>query len=373
MRTVFIISIIFILSSCQSKSVKTTHPESSDIEILDYAKGFTITHFKDFDQVDVINPWKKNTVLARYYLVKSDSVILPNEGIKIRIPINSMVASSATHFGFLEELGSIDKVKAICSPKLIYNVTVQNMWERGLLVDLGDAFSIDTEKSIALNPDLVMISGYKQDDPYAIRLIDAGIPVVLNNEWMEESLLARAEWIKFVGALVGEKELADSVFESVKKEYNQLSELAKNVANKPTVLSGSNFRGTWYLPGGRSYMAKLFKDAGADYYFADDSTAGSIPLQIENVIAKFAKADIWLNCNFSTIEELLVADQKHGFFQPVKAKQVYNFNKRMLPSTANDFWEYSVVHPEILLKDVVKILHPELLPDYDLFFSEKLN
>lgn len=373
MRTAIFILLVFILVSCQPKSQSSNESELIDSVQLEYAKGFTIKYYADYKQIEIINPWLKNNVLARYYLVADDSISVPADGLKIKTPIKSLAATSATHFGFLEELQSLNILKAICSPDLIYNPKVRKMWKEGRLLDLGDAFNIDTEKSIAMNPDLVMISGYKQDDPYAKRLISAGIPVVLNNEWMEESLLARAEWIKFVAVFVAKETIADSVFNSVKTEYNRMSELANHLKEKPLVLSGSNFRGTWYFPGGRSYMAKLYKDAGADYYFASDTTAGSIPLQIENVIAKFAKADIWLNCNFASIKELVSTDPKHDFFNAVKSGEVYNFNKRMLPSTANDFWESSVVHPELLLKDVVKILHPELLHDYELFYSQKLK
>ena len=138
-------------------------------------------------------------------------------------------------------------------------------------------------------------------------------------------------------------------------------------------MSGSNFRGTWYMPGGRNFMAQLFSDAGGNYFYANDTTVGSLPLSFEKVLKNFSESDVWLNCNYASLSELLKADPKHALFRPVKLQQVYNFNKRMLPSGANDFWESAVAHPDLLLKDVIFILHPELLPGYETFYAQKLN
>jgi len=73
------------------------------------------------------------------------------------------------------------------------------------------------------------------------------------------------------------------------------------------------------------------------------------------------------------LNELIQADSKHALFRPVALKQVYNFNKRLLPSTANDFWESAVARPDLLLADVIAILHPDLLPGYELVYAEQLK
>jgi iron complex transport system substrate-binding protein len=218
-----------------------------------------------------------------------------------------------------------------------------------------------------------MMSGYNQNDPYALRVSQAGIPVVFNNEWMETSLLARAEWIKFIAAFYDKESLADSVFSDIAFRYNDIKAKALNVKDKPKIMAGSNFRGTWYMPSGHNFMGKLFADAGADYFYANDTTAGSLPLNVETVLKNFSATDIWLNCNFNSLEELIKADTKHALFLPVKLNKVYNFNKRLLPSTANDFWESAVARPDLLLSDVIAILHPDLLPQYQLVYAEKLK
>jgi len=185
--------------------------------------------------------------------------------------------------------------------------------------------------------------------------------------------LARAEWIKFVAAFYNKEKQADSIFASVDKRYNEIKAKAATVKTKPSIMAGSNFRGTWYMPSGRNFMGKLFADAGAAYFYANDTTSGSLPLNVETVLKNFSETDIWLNCNFNSLDELVKADTKHAFFRPVKLKQVYNFNKRKLPSTANDFWESAVARPDLLLSDVIAILHPEILPGYELVYAEKLK
>jgi iron complex transport system substrate-binding protein len=127
------------------------------------------------------------------------------------------------------------------------------------------------------------------------------------------------------------------------------------------------------MPSGRNYMGKLFADAGANYFYANDTTSGSLPLNVETVLKNFSESDVWLNCNYKSLTELVNADTKNCFFRPVKHKLVYNFNKRLLPSTANDFWESAVARPDLLLSDVIAILHPEILPDYQLVYAEKLK
>lgn len=339
---------------------------------LKYAEGFKINCFTGYKEVIVYNPWVKGSVYARYYLVKDAGINTPNDGTKIKIPIQTLVSTSVTHFEFLSLLDEIQTITGVCSPKIIYNTEINRRFNVGKITDLGDAFSINVEKTLQLNPGAVMMSGYNQNDPYAKRVSQAGIPVIFNNEWMETSLLARAEWIKFVAAFYDKEKLADSIFTLVDKRYNDLKVKAAGVKTKPTIMSGSDFRGTWYMPAGRNFMSKLFADAGADYFYANDTTVGSLPLSVESVLKNFSQTDIWLNCNYNSVSELVRADSKNALFRPVKLNQVYNFNKRKLLSSANDFWESAVARPDILLSDVIYMLHPEILPEYELVYAQKL-
>ena len=374
MKNIFLITLfICLLFSCTPKSTKTANIQAIDSLKLNYAEGFAIKYFTGYKEVIVYSPWVKGSVYARYYLVKDTKTQTPSDGTKIKIPLQTLAATSVTHFEFLNLLGEINTVTGVCSPKIIYNQEINKRLGEGKIADLGDAFSMNVEKTLQLKPGAVMMSGYNQNDPYAQRVSQAEIPVVFNNEWMETSLLARAEWIKFVGVFYDKEKRADSIFAGIDKRYNDIKAKAALVKTKPNIMAGSNFRGTWYMPAGRSFMGKLFADAGARYFYANDTTAGSLPLNVETVLKNFSETDIWLNCNFNSIADLVNADVKHAFFRPVKLKQVYNFNKRKLPSTANDFWESAVARPDLLLSDVIAILHPEILPGYESVYSQQLS
>jgi iron complex transport system substrate-binding protein len=365
--------LVCLFVSCAPKSSKSENNQTFDSLRLSYAQGFAIKYFAGYKEVIVYSPWVKGSVYARYYLVKDTKIQTPTDGTKIKIPPQTIAATSVTHFEFLSLLGEINTVTGVCSPKIIYNQEINKRLGEGKIADLGDAFSMNVEKTLQLKPGAVMMSGYNQNDPYAQRVSQAGIPVVFNNEWMETSLLARAEWIKFVGVFYDKEKRADSIFAGIDKRYNDIKAKAALVKTKPNIMAGSNFRGTWYMPAGRSFMGKLFSDAGANYFYANDTTAGSLPLNVETVLKNFSETDIWLNCNFNSITDLVKADSKHALFRPVKLHQVYNFNKRLLPSSANDFWESAVARPDLLLSDMIAILHPEILPGYHLVYAEKLK
>jgi len=371
-------SLITLLIACLFISCTTNKKEkdeylTSDSLRLKYAKGFTVRYFKHFKEVVVYSPWSKGAVYARYFLVNDQGIKTPINGIKVQVPLKTLAATSVTHFEFLSLLGEINTVTGVCSPKIIYNKDINKRIGEGRIADLGDAFSMNVEKALQLHPGAVMMSGYNQNDPAAQRIAESGIPVIINNEWMETSLLARAEWIKFVAVFYNKEALADSIFSTIDKNYNTIKMKAAAVKIKPAIMAGSNFRGTWYMPAGHSYMGKLFADAGARYFYANDTTTGSLPLNVETVLKNFAQTDVWLNCSFNSISDLEKADSKHALFRPVKLKQVYNFNKRLLPSTANDFWESAVARPDLLLSDVIAILHPEIMPGYELVYAQKLK
>lgn len=375
MKKILLIIIgIFVLVSCNNKSSNNkTVKQPLTQKLLNYATGFAVNNFEDYKEVIVFSPWKKGEIYARYYLVKDIKTKTPNDGEKIKIPLKTLASTSVTHLEFLSLLDEIQTITGVCSPALIYNSELQKNIQAGKITDLGDAFSLNVEKTLVLKPEALMTSGFNQADAGAQRIGQAGIPVIFNNEWMETSLLGRAEWIKFVAVFYNKEQLADSIFTDIEKRYNELKYRALNVSKKPKIMAGNNFRGTWYMPAGQSFMGQLFRDAGGDYFYANDTTTGSLPLNVETVLKNFAETDVWLNVNFSTIDELIKTDSKHALFHPVITRQVYNFNKRRLPSTANDFWESAVARPDLLLGDVIAILHPELMPDYEPVYAEKLK
>ncbi len=371
---IFLCLAVLSVTACSTGSNKTdVISDSADSSVIVYAKGFSIRYFSDYTQVIVNNPWKSGLIYATYFLVKDTQTEVPEGGVKILVPLKTIAPASVTHYEFLHLLGELNTVTGICQADIVYNKKIKKGIEEGRITDLGDAFHINVEKVLQLSPSALMMSGYNQKDANLQRISQAGIPVIYNNEWMETSLLGRAEWIKFVAAFYDKSQLADSIFSNIENRYNDIKQKVTNIKDKPGIMAGSNFRGTWYMPAGRSFMGQLFADAGSRYFYSNDTTTGSLPLNVEKVLRDFSDADIWLNCNFATLDELIKSDSKHALFKPVQTRQVYNFNKRMLPSGANDFWESAVARPDLLLSDVIAVLHPEILPDYELVYAEKLK
>lgn len=370
-KLISLLTILSLLGGCKNGTSASGKLVSSGN--IKYAKGFDINHYENYRQVTVFNPWVKNGVMQNFYLVSSDTVETPSDGIKIKTPIKSIAISSCTYTEFLQLIGEIDKVTAMCSPEMIYNEYLRNKFAEGKIISMGDAYNTNIEYLLLAKPDIYMAANYNQKDNNSDRIIKSGVNLVYNNEWTETSLLGRAEWIKFVASFFNQDSRADSIFNSMEEEYNKVKDLAKNMPDKPTVMAGSNFKGTWYVPGGKSYMGQAFVDAGADYFYASDSTSTSLPLSFETVLDIFHDADVWLNAPTSTMTELETMDSRHKMFKAFNTDNVYSFYARTKPGGANDFWESGVAHPDLILKDLIFALHPTIIPDYTPVYMIKVE
>lgn len=333
--TPILIILLFLCVSCQPNA-DTKH----------YSVGFDIALSGDTTHITVYSPWQKNNVMAEYALTQA---------------LNRVVCTSATHIGFMHELGLTDKVVGVCRPNRIYNLTDQ---QRNKMIDIGDDIQPNMEAILLAKPDAVIISTYAEGDEVPGQIEALGIPVFYCNEWTETSPLARAEWIRFFGACFNCLDRADSIYLAVQQAYNASVASQQHKANnaKPSTLasvslmSGMSFRGTWYVPTGGTFMGHLFRDAGAAYRYANNTSSSSLPLTMEQALQDFADADVWVGCNAYTLEELRAIDAKHTWFKAYQTGKVYNFYRRSLPSGANDFWESGTVHPERILSDLNKVL-----------------
>jgi iron complex transport system substrate-binding protein len=340
---------------------------------LQYAKGFDITHNGDYTKITVFNPWKSGEMYDTYYLVKDNKTIVPSGGHKIRIPIKSLMVNSATHLGFLDLLGETDKVTGVCSASYIYNPYILRGVEEGKIQDLGDAFNLDIERLLLLHPQAVMTAAYNTEDTNSKRMKQTGLALLYNMEWQEKSLLGRAEWMKFVAAFFDKEALADSIFNDVAQRYHAVKATTDSISVFPTILSGQDFRGAWAMPGGQSFNARLFQDAGATYPYAGNTSSGSISTTLEEALIHFSQADIWVGVQAYTLEELGKTDKRYALFKAYQRGDVYNTFGRTTPAGGNDYWESGVARPDVLLSDMIKICHPGLLPRYELTYMKRLT
>jgi len=371
MKNYFHLLILLFLFSCANKSTENQAEKPLLSKQIKYAQGFEIDYFEHYKKITIKNPWKKGETQQVLYLVDNKEISTPKNGLKIVVPITKIAVGSTTYYGFLELLGEINSVKGACTPQLAYNQTIAQKYQNREIVDLGDAYGPNLEQIMMLQPQIFMLPSYNQQDEVVKRLVNANVSVVYNNEWTENSLLARCEWLKFVAAFYGKGNEADTIFSEIEKRYFETKKIAENVADKPTIIVGGNFKGTWYMPGGKSYMAQLFADAGGDYFFKKDTSTTSLPMSFEHILKNFHNADIWLNCPVATLEKLFSMDERHKLFKAAQNGNVFAFLNRYNTGGANDFWESGIASPDIVLKDVIWALHPTLLPDYQPFYVIK--
>ena len=294
-------------------------------------------------------------------------VFKPYQCLCVKEPMRRIGTMSTVQVGFLYALDAIDCLAAVCNPELIYTPV------KGNEIDLGDSMKPSAERTLQAGLDILLAVNYGQyDNLEAMRLEKLGVPIIFINEWQEHSPLARAEWIRVLGALTGKLRESDSIFHKLETRYNALTASVnkRSYSAAVSIMSGNNFRGTWYVPSGKNYLAYLFKDAGAVYPFYEDERETSIPLTVEETIHYFHDADVWVGAGGNSLEELARIDEKHTWFKAYKNGRVYNWRKQRLPNGANNFWERGVVHPEEMLEDVIHILNNA--PDSTLHFAERL-
>jgi iron complex transport system substrate-binding protein len=312
-----------------------------------------------------------NKYATGFKLTETDTAVIvevfqPYQRLCIKEPLRRLGTMSTVQVGFLYALDAIDCLAAVCNPELIFTPI------KGNEVDLGDSMKPSAERTLQAELDLLLAVNYGQyDNLEAARIEKLGVPMIYINKWQEHSPLARAEWIRVFGALIGKLPQADSIFQTVEEKYTTLADEHRRVMHDQiAIMSGNNFRGTWYVPSGKNYLAYLFKDAGAIYPFYDDERETSIPLTLEETLHYFHDADVWVGAGGNSLSELAEIDPKHTWFKAYKNGRVYNWRKQRLPGGPNNFWERGVVHPEEMLEDVIHILDDA--PDSLLHFANRL-
>lgn len=344
---------------------------------LKYATNYTVEYSKAYAVVTVAEPFQGAAGAAKYVLYPCGAPTPELSGdlsgaTAISTPITSMFSGSTTHLPLLEDLGHIDLVAGVGNASYVSNAALRQRIDAGEVVEYSPAQTIDTEQVIAAQPSLLMTGG--MDAPEYEALQQAGIPVVANAEWLEEHPLGRAEWLKFMGLLTSSEQKADEVFNEIDATYQEVKAKAAELEEVPMVLPGQMSQGDWYMPGGKSYVAQLLKDANATYAWADTDQTGSMQLTLEDVLGTAKDADVWLSgANVQTKAELVADDPRYAEFAAFSEGAVWSNNKSLGPTGGNLYWERGVTHPEIVLSDLVVILHPDAMPGYETEFYRQLD
>ena len=372
----FLLLSLLLLLSCQKKAPTINQANIPPIiaqgDSIFFAKGFQIEIHENYTVATVHNPWDNRLVLQRYILVPKADILPENlpEGVLIRTPLARTVSYGSVQCGFFAEFDALQTLVGVCEPQYINIPFVQENIKTGKIVNLGQAANPDLEKIMLIEPEALFTApieniGYGQT-------VKLGIPFIECVDYMEPTLLGRVEWIRFLALFFEKKEIADSLFKETVDRYNELVRLTKNIGKRPTVFAEAVYSGIWYQPGGNSYIAQLFRDAGADYIWKEDINGGSIGLTFESVLDKAEKADFWLikyNSPYDLTYQKLVREySNYALFDAYKKRNIYVCNMGKVP-----YFEELPIHPDLILQDMVRIFHPELLPDYGLRYYKGME
>ncbi|WP_340139852.1 ABC transporter substrate-binding protein [Christiangramia echinicola] len=358
-----------------SKSQKTTSNEGIEMSI-ENAKGFTIKEFQGYSLIEVKTPWPDAEKPFRYIFKESGSTLPENLKYDqiIQVPVEKVVITSTTHIPAIEALNKENTIKGFPGLNYISSDKTRKLIDKGEISELGQNENINTEVLIELAPNVVIGFAINASNKSFETIQKTGIPVIYNGDWTEQTPLGKAEWIKFFGALYGKENEATEIFNEIKSEYNSAKELAQTAENSPNVISGAMYNDNWYMPYGNSWQAQFLKDANANYLYADTQGDGSLSLAFESVLEKAEDAEYWVSSGqFTSYEQLFNESEHYKRFNAVKNKNVYSVSLSQGETGGILFYELGPQRPDLILKDLISIFHPDLLKDYEPVFYKPLN
>ena len=363
----------FILVGCkknETEAVTETKPAHNYIE---YASGLSIVKHEEYSIVTVSNPWPNANKNFTYVLKEKDAKVPDSlqEYTVIKVPLESVVVTSTTNIPFLEMLDVESKLTGFPHTDYISSEKTRALIDKGSVKNVGQNEQLNIEQLIELSPDLIVAFGVDNNNPMLDNLKKSGLNVLIQADWMEHSPLGKAEWIKLYGALFGKEEKAKKLFDKIVTSYNQAKKL---VAASSKVLYGSMYEDVWYVAKGNSWVAQFMKDAQANYLWADLKGTGSEGLSFEKVLDKAKLADFWIATgSVRTLDEFTKMNPHYSEFDAFKNKTIYTFEGKLGATGGTIYYEASPSRPDLVLKDYIKIFHPDLLPSYEFTFASKLN
>ncbi|GAK94164.1 vitamin B12 ABC transporter [Nonlabens ulvanivorans] len=379
----FLLFSILLITSCKNNEISTTtenvkisEDDYTDVDI-NYATGFSIDATETGYYITIKNPWPEADLEYSFKLEKSTSIERrvpePDAPQIITIPLQKVILSSTTHIPPVVLLDEQFSIIGFPGTDYISDTSVRALIDNGRIEELGQNQTISVEKVVTMQPDLVMAYGIDGDNPTYESIQKAGTPVIYNGDWIEKHPLGKAEWIKLFGVLYGKEKEADRIFKEIEKEYLETKKLAQFLES-PSIIAGATWKDTWYLPYGNSWQGKIIADAHGDYIYANTTGTGSLSYNVERVLTDAQNADIWIAPGQYTSYKAMEEDNSaYSQFDAFKNKQVYTFALNVGARGGVTYYEEASMRPDLVLKDLVKILHPNSLPQHQLYFFKPLN
>ena len=367
--------VLFVCVQCRKNPQVSDQDEKVRKNDIQFAHGFSLQRFRGFSILKVVNPWP-NSIKSYIYILKQKNGIVPDslsQNIIINVPIKTVIVTSTTHIPSLEMLGVGNSLVGFPNLNYISSEKIRARIDAGQIAELGNSQSLNIEKTIELSPSVFVGYGIDNNNPMLDNLEKSGQKILLNGDWNEETPLGKAEWIKFFGALYRLDNKAKIIFDKIVADYEKTKIIAAKANSRPTVLAGAMFQDVWYMPKGKSWGSLILADANAQYLWAETIGTGSLNLNFETVLERGQKANFWIQGQFTTFDEMKKSNKHYSQFESFQNQNVYTFGSKKGKTGGILYYELAPNRPDLVLKDIVKILHPELLLGYKPYFLEKLK
>lgn len=362
-----------VLSGCKS-TPKSTTAFTKEVYTPQYASGFDVVGAENTQStiVHVRNPWQGAKDVEMSYFVSRNDEKPPRDfnGVVIPAGAKRIVCMSSSYIAMLDAIGQANRVVGVSGIDFISNPYV--VGNKDKIKDMGA--DMNYELLVGLAPDLVLLYGIGDaQSTVTDKMKELGIPYMYVGEYLEESPLGKAEWLVAISELTDSREAGEKAFQAIPERYNALKQLTANVEKRPTVMLNTPWNDSWMMPSVNSYTAQLVQDAGGDYIYKKNTSNGSEAVGLETAYGLIREAEVWLNVGMATsLDELKSMNPKFKDAKAILDNRVYNNNLRMTPGGGNDYWESASVRPDVLLRDLIQILHPELISD-ELYYYRHLE
>ena len=372
LKWIFVCLLLFV--SCSPKG--GTDDFNVEVYTPRYAERFEISGAEGRKSMllRVRNPWQGAEGSERSLLIVRDNEPVPEgfDGEVLCCEPSRIVCMSSTHIAMLDAIGAVERIVGVSGKNFVSNNRILNNSDIG---DIGYDSNIDYEMLVSLDPDIVLLYGIGGASGMESKLRELGIPFVYIGDYLEESPLGKAEWLVAVAEIAGCREVGEHIFNDIPERYETLRKLAaESSAPAPKVMLNTPYGDAWFMAPTTSYIARLIADAGGDYIYKKNTSTRSLPVDIEEASMLAGSADVWINVGgIRSLEELRRRLPKFADTECVVKGNVWDCDLRTTPAGGNDYWESGVIHPDLVLKDLIKIFHPELLRDSTFTYYRQLK
>lgn len=375
MRYILLVLLPALLAACNGTDSKIEDFDKA-VYTPEYAAGFDIKGAEGRHSVVItsVNPWQGADSVMTQLFIARDGEAVPEgfTGQVLEGDARRVVAMSSTHVAMLDAVGGIRSVVGVSGLDFISNADIQS--RRDSVGDVGYDGNINYELLVSLDPDIVLLYGVNGRSQLQDKLDELGIPYMYVGDYVEESPLGKAEWLVALSEVLGKREAGMKVFSEIPDRYNAVRKMVADAGLKaPTVMLNTPYNDTWFMPSTQSYAVRLITDAGGSYIYGRNTGNTSQPVDLEEAYLLASKADVWINVGVAnSLNEVAGMCPKFTDIRCFRAGDVYNNNARASAGGGNDYYESAIVHPDVLLRDLVKIFHPELVKE-DFVYYRRLK